>query len=403
MSLVLDDMVRPNGLAFSHDESILYVAPAPHPGVQHAAQRHGREANEPRLRRPEWIFMTNLDRRSFLTQVVASLGVAATVNVDPRAAAAQVAPTGANRIDVHHHFSPPAWIAEVSGRPLLNPANPRWTPEQSIEDMERGGGAASVISITNPGLYFGDRAVTRRLARACNEYGAELVQAHPTRFGLFAAMPLPDVDATLAEIEYAFDTLNVDGIGLMTSYDENTWLGNPAFRPVMEELNRRNAVVHVHPTAANCCRNLSYGVNPGSMEYGTDTTRAIVGVCFSGDAVMFPNIRFIWSHAGGSLPFLAGRINTRNATDRLPNGFLDAASRFYYDTAGAANRGALVSLLELVTTDQVMFGTDFPPGGTIQAMADALRTLNLFNESDLRAIERDNAVRLIPRLRDSTA
>jgi predicted TIM-barrel fold metal-dependent hydrolase len=349
--------------------------------------------------------MTDLDRRSFLTKVVASLGLAATANVDGLAASAQVAPAGTNRIDVHHHFSPPAWIAEVSGRPLLNPANPKWTPEQSIEDMARGDCAAAVISITNPGLYFGDREVTRRLARACNEYGAKLVQAHPTRFGLFAAMPLPDVDATLAEIEYAYDTLHVDGIGLMTSYDENIWLGNPAFRPVMEELNRRNAVVHVHPTAANCCRNLSYGVSPGSMEYGTDTTRAIVGVCFSGDAAVFPNIRFIWSHAGGSLPFLAGRINgaSSRAKDRLPNGFLHEASQFYYDTAGAANRGAMVSLLELVKTDHVMFGTDFPPGGTIQAMADALRSLKLFNESDLRAIERDNAVRLIPRLAKSMA
>ncbi len=345
--------------------------------------------------------MTDLDRRAFLTKAIASLGLAATLNVDRLAASSQVASARANRIDVHHHFSPAAWIAEVSGRPLLNPANPRWTPEQSIEDMDRAEGAAAVISITNPGLYFGDREVTRRLARACNEYGAQLVQAHPTRFGLFAAMPLPDVDAALAEIEYAYDTLNVDGIGLMTSYDENIWLGNPDFRPVMEELNRRNAVVHVHPTAANCCRNLSYGVSPGSMEYGTDTTRAIVGVCFSGDAAMFPNIRFIWSHAGGSLPFLAGRIEgaSRRAQDRLPNGFLHQASRFYYDTAGAANRGAMVSLLELVRTDHVMFGTDFPPGGTIQGMADALRSLELFNESDLRAIERGNAVPLIPRLK----
>jgi len=347
--------------------------------------------------------MTDLDRRSFLTKILASLGLAATVNVDGLAASAQASSAKSNRIDVHHHFSPPAWIAEVSGRPLLNPANPKWTPEQSIEDMDRGECAAAVISITNPGLYFGDRAVTRRLARACNEYGAKLVQDHPTRFGLFAAMPLPDVDATLAEIEYAYDTLKVDGIGLMTSYDENIWLGNPAFRPVMEELDRRNAVVHVHPTAANCCRNLSYGVSPGSMEYGTDTTRAIVGVCFSGDAAMFSNIRFIWSHAGGSLPFLAGRINraSRNAKDRLPNGFLHEASQFHYDTAGAANRGAMVSLLELVKLDHVMFGTDFPPGGTIQDMADALRSLRLFDESDLRAIERDNAARLIPRLKNS--
>jgi predicted TIM-barrel fold metal-dependent hydrolase len=347
--------------------------------------------------------MTDPDRRSFLTTALASIGLAATTSIDPPALFAQEAAARTNRIDLHHHFSPPAWIGEVSGRPLLNPANPRWLPEHSIEDMDRGDCAASVISITNPGLYFGDRDTTRRLARECNEYGANLVENYPTRFGLFAAMPLPDVDATLTEIEYAYDTLNVDGIGLMTSYDENIWLGNTAFRPVMEELNRRNAVVHVHPTAANCCRNLSYGVNPGSMEYGTDTTRAIVGVCFSGDAAMFPNIRFIWSHAGGTLPFLAGRIDraSRNVQDRLPNGFIQQAAQFYYDTAGATNRGALVSLLELVNSDHVVFGTDFPPGGTIQGTAEALRSLNLFDADDLRAIDRDNAVRLIPRLNDS--
>ena len=347
--------------------------------------------------------MTDLDRRSFLTSTLASFGLAASATLDPDALFAQGEAVRANRIDMHHHFSPPAWIAEVSGRPLLNPANPRWLPEHSIEDMDRGDCAAAVISITNPGLYFGDRQATQRLARECNEYGARLVQTYPTRFGLFAAMPLPDVDATLAEIEYAYDALRVDGVGLMTSYDENIWLGNSDFRPVMEELNRRNAIVHVHPTAANCCRNLAYGVGAGSIEYGTDTTRAIIGVCFSGDAAMFPNIRFIWSHAGGSLPFLAGRINraSRTAEDRLPNGFLHQAAQFYYDTAGAANRGALVSLLELVGSDQVVFGTDFPPGGTVQETADALRSLSLFDERDLRAIDRDNAVRLIPRLMNS--
>jgi predicted TIM-barrel fold metal-dependent hydrolase len=344
--------------------------------------------------------MTDLDRRSFLATAIASLGLAAATNATHPALAAQATPVSGRRIDVHHHFSPPAWIAEVSGRPLLNPANPKWTPEQSIEDMDRGGAAAAMISITNPGLYFGDPAVTRRLARDCNEYGAKLVQTYPTRFGLFAAMPLPDVDATLAEIEYAYDSLKVDGIGLMTSYDENMWLGDPAFRPVMAELDRRRAVVHVHPTAANCCRNLTYGVAPGSMEYATDTSRALVGVAFSGDAAMFPHIRFIWSHAGGSLPFLAGRIEgaAANATDRLPDGFIAQVRRFYYDTAGAVNRGALVSLLELVQSDHIVFGTDFPPGGTIKDTSDTLRSLNLFSDSDLRAIDRDNIVRLIPRL-----
>ena len=346
--------------------------------------------------------MTDLHRRHVVTGLVGSLGLAATSGIGRLAALAQ-APGAArpHRIDVHHHFAPPAWVVEVKGRPLLQPANTTWTPAKSIEDMDRGGVAAAMVSVTNPGLWFGDTAVTRRLARACNDYGAKLVQDHPKRFGLFASMPLPDVEGTLAEIAYAYDTLKADGVGLFTSYGD-TWLGNPAYRPVMEELNRRRAVVHVHPTAANCCRNLDYapGVAPGSMEYGTDTTRAIMGVAFSGDAARFPEIRFIWSHAGGTVPFLAGRIEGASgaAKDRLPNGFMAELRKFYYDLAGAANPGAIASLLTLVKTSQILFGTDFPPGGTSAEYAKTLTEIGLFSATDLRAIDRDNAVRLLPRL-----
>ena len=341
--------------------------------------------------------MTPLDRRQFLAGAVASLAVGAGAR---RLLAGGQAPAGLRPIDVHHHFAPPAWVTEVRGRPLLQPANTTWTPEKSIDDMDRGGVAGAVVSITNPGLWFGDAAVTRRLARACNEYGATLVRDHPTRFGLFAAMPLPDVDATLQEIAYAYDTLKADGVGLMTSYGD-MWLGNAAFRPVMEELNRRNAIVHVHPTAANCCKNLSYGVAPGSIEYGTDTTRAITGVAFSGDAARFPNIRFIWSHAGGTVPFLAGRIDgaSNNAKDRMPRGFAYEIKRFYYDLAGAANKGAVASLLQLVPPTQILYGTDFPPGGNSRDVLNTLAEIAMFSETDLRAVERDNAVKLFPRFR----
>ncbi len=339
--------------------------------------------------------MSTFDRRKFIGSALAT-ALAARL---PSAVQAQ-AIDNPRRIDVHHHFAPPAWVTDVRGRPLLNPANTTWRPEHSIEDMDQGGVAASVISITNPGLWFGDGAQTRRLARACNEYGAELVQAHPTRFGLFAAVPLPDVDASLEEIAYAYDTLGVDGIGLFTSYND-VWLGDSAFRPVMEELDRRRAVVTVHPTAADCCRNLPYApaAHPSRLEYGTDTTRAIMGIAFSGDAVRFPNIRFIWSHAGGTVPFLAGRIENAaaNARDELPDGFTSELRKFYYDTAGAANRGAMVSLLELVATTRIVFGTDFPPGDSSADVARALDETGLFNEADLRAINRENVVRLLPR------
>jgi len=346
--------------------------------------------------------MAEQDRRSFLLNTLASLGLAATVGWDPLKAFAQAgAPAGPRIIDVHHHFGPPQWVNEVRGRPLLLAPNTTWTPAKSIENMDKGGVASAVVSITNPGLWFGDRAVTNSLARACNEFGAKVVQDHPTRFGLFAAMPLPDADATLKEIDYAYSALKADGVGLFTNYGD-TWLGNPAYRPVMEELNRRRAVVFVHPTAADCCKGLNYApdVSPGTMEYGTDTTRAIMGLTFSGDAAKFPDIRFIWSHAGGTMPFLAGRIARADRTlkdreQRLPNGFIAEVKKFYYDVAGAANEGAIASLMKLVTSQQVLFGTDFPTGDSTD-IVQSLSQLG-FSESDLRAINRENAVRLLPR------
>lgn len=352
--------------------------------------------------------MSDCDRRNFLTQVIASLGLAGTALGSLATLAQEAGPAKPFRIDIHHHFAPPAWIKAVQGLGTsaapLQPANANWTPAKSIADMDQGSVAAALVSITNPGLWFGDKGATNRLARECNEYGAKLVQDYPGRFGLFAAMPLPDVDATLKEIEYAYDTLKAYGVGFFTSYGD-TWLGNPAYRPVMQELNRRKAIVHVHPTAANCCRNLDYapGISAPAMEYGTDTTRAILGVTFSGDAAQFPDIRFIWSHAGGTVPFLAGRINgsVRNLKDReqrLPNGFIYELKKFYYDVAGAANPGAMASLMKLVTSSQVLFGTDFPPAGTSLEVAKSLAEVG-FSEMDLRAINRDNALRLLPQLK----
>ena len=354
--------------------------------------------------------MAQLDRRNFLTSALASLGLGA-ITVGDRATlfARTDAPQTRYRIDVHHHFGPPTWVAAMREgghlrspqKPmgLLSPANTIWTPEKTIEDLDLGGGAAAMISITNPGLYIGNRAQATRLARECNDFAADVIQAHPTRFGLFAAMPLPDVDATLKEIEYAYDQIKADGIGFMTSYGD-TWLSDLAYRPVMEELNQRNAVVFVHPTAANCCRGLNYavGVGPGSMEYGTDTTRAITGIVVNGYAHSFPNIRWIWSHGGGSMPFLAERIGGSRRNEQMPNGFIDELKKFYYDLAGATNRGAVASLLELVKADHIMFGTDFPPGGTMLDYAQRLRGLNMFSEADLRLIERENALTLLPRM-----
>jgi predicted TIM-barrel fold metal-dependent hydrolase len=332
------------------------------------------------------------------SQRMAALGATASSQAAPGQASASGA---VGRIDVHHHIAPPRWLNEVIGRDLLQPATRNWSVEKSLDDMDKGGVESAAVSVTNPGLWFGDMEQSRRLARDSNEFMATLVRDRPARFGFFAAMPLPDVEGTLREIAYALDTLKADGIGLFTSY-RDTWLGNEAFIPVMEELDRRRALVFVHPTAAACCMNLIPDVAPGLIEYGTDTTRAILGILFSGAAVKFPNIRFIWSHAGGAAPFFAGRIEQslprlKDHATRMPNGAIHEMKKFFYDVAGAANPGALTSLMTMVAATQVLFGTDYPSGTSADIIA-GLAGIG-FSEADLVAINRGNALNLLPRFK----
>ncbi len=174
---------------------------------------------------------------------------------------------------------------------------PKWSPALSLEDMDKSGIATSILSIAQPGVWYGNNVEeSRKLARELNEYGAKMVKDHPGRFGLFACIAPPDVDGSLKEIEYAFDTLKADGIGLLTSYQDK-YLGDPSFAPVYAELNRRKAVVYVHPTTPDCCRGLVPGIPPGSIEYATNSTRTIAHLVFSGTATKFPDIRWIFSHS----------------------------------------------------------------------------------------------------------
>ena len=168
---------------------------------------------------------------------------------------------GAQRIDVHYHIAPPAWSDLLTQRHIMQPAWIGWSPQKAVEDMDRDGVKLSIVSITTPGVWYGNAEQARKLARQCNDFAAKMRQDHKGRFGIFAAIPLPDTDGSLREIAYALDELKADGIGLLTSYGDK-WLGDPAFDPVFAELNRRNALVYTHPTVADCCRNLSIGLAP---------------------------------------------------------------------------------------------------------------------------------------------
>jgi predicted TIM-barrel fold metal-dependent hydrolase len=228
------------------------------------------------------------------------------------------------------------------------------------------------------------------------------------RFGLFAVLPLPDIDASLKEIEYAFDTLNADGVGLLTSYG-NIWLGDDRLRPVFDELNRRNAVVYSHPTDASCCHALLPNTSPGTIEWQTDTARAIFNVINDSGgttsmATRYPNIRFVWSHAGGTLIGLMNRfVGSANLTPQAlartpaPNSRLHHLRRFYYDTAQSTNPLQMTALKGLVGAGRIVFGADYPYS-TIVNHVEELKTVG-FSAEELRGIDRDNAVRILPKYR----
>jgi 6-methylsalicylate decarboxylase len=346
---------------------------------------------------------TGASRRNFLAGGLAALGLGASAT--PARVFAQatppVAPPPKTVIDVHHHITPPAYAQELISRGINEPPLMRWSVQRSLDEMDKAGVATAITSITTPGVWFGDDGAARRLARKCNEYAATLAGDHPGRFGMFASLPLPDVAGSLEEIEYALDTLQADGVGLLTSFDDK-WLGDPAFDPVMGELNRRKAVVYTHPTVADCCRGILPVVHRAVVEFQTDTSRAIGSVVFTGTAARFPDIRFIWSHGGGTMPFLYERYIRMPqlypaVQANLPNGVDYELKKFYYDVAQVAHPAALASLVRVAPTSHILFGTDYP----YRTSADHVKGVTSFftDEAERRGVLRENALALMPRLK----
>ena len=336
-----------------------------------------------------------MQRREFLAGLAAA-GATALIPDILKGAQTRPSPIAPpHRIDVHYHGNSPGFIAAIKAHNTGQTALMNWTPAKALEDMDRDGVATSIMSTSEPSVYFGDAAAARALARECNDYAARLVADHPARFGMFATLPLPDVDGTLREIEYAFDTLKADGVCFMSSY-EGKYLGDPMFAPVMDELNRRKAVAYTHPF-----RGAMINILPDNRALGitlsTETTVTIQSILYTGTATRCPDIRFIWSHGGGTAPYITGRLGAAIGPDGKPNANLAAMQKFYYDTAQAFNEYTLPTFTKVVPMSHMLFGTDYPfaQAGTVaKGLADYH-----FMPADLRAIERDNALELFPRLK----
>jgi predicted TIM-barrel fold metal-dependent hydrolase len=334
------------------------------------------------------------NRATFL----AALGGASALAALPLPGIAQANP---RRIDVHRHVSPPFYQDAIKGlytKPFPPPLA-SWTPERCLADMDSAGIELGMLSMpARPGMSFGDAAAARKLCRDTNEYLANLRREHPGRFGMFAALPLPDVAGSIAELTYALDVLKADGVGAWTSYGQ-TYLGDPSFAPMWAELDRRKAVVFTHPTDAACCVNPVPQMTETVVEFAADTTRAIGSIVFSGTSVRFPNIRFVFSHGGGSMPFVIDRFLSDARDPKraalLPHGVEYELRRFYYDTAFASSAAAMAALMKIVPASQVVIGTDFPyrPG------SETMKELDVCGIAprDLAAIGRQSALGLLGR------
>jgi 6-methylsalicylate decarboxylase len=268
-----------------------------------------------------------------------------------------------DRIDVHHHLVPSFWAEALPshGGDPSGWRSPVWSPDSSLAFMDAQRIATAVLSLTAPGVTGWQGAARRDMARRVNEFAAGLVAQRPDRFGAFATLPLPDIDAALRELEYAFDTLGADGVILLSSYADH-YLGDPAFGPIWAELERRQAVVFVHP--AKPAIPVIEGIPGPIVDYPFDTTRTAVQLVLNGVVARSPRVKIILSHAGGFLPYAAHRFaelasavrtNVPAAAD-----LLESFRSFYFDTALSSSPASLLALQGFARQGHILYGSDFP-------------------------------------------
>ena len=310
------------------------------------------------------------------------------------------------KIDMHAHYLPTGYADEMRKAGHLHPDGmpdyPKWNPELALDTYEKLGIETGMLSISSPGVQCGSDAATRRLARKVNEAGADAVMKHPRRFGLFGALPMPDVDGSLEELTYAMDTLHADGIGLKTNV-QGIYLGDAKFEPIFQELNRRKALVFIHPTSPACWQQCAMGYPRPMLEFPFDTARAVSNLIFTGTLERYPDIPIIVPHNGGTVPILAGRITAVGHRLRLGGGGTKDAitylRRLYYDTAIQSNH-TLSSLVQLVDASHIVYGSDWPwyPETGVAETDKELEASSFLSDEDRTAIHRTNALGLLPRL-----
>ena len=313
------------------------------------------------------------------------------------------------RIDVHTHFLPDyyhdALVAAGITQPDGMPQIPAWSEAAALAAMDRLEVATAMLSISSPGVHFGDDRAARELSRRLNETAAQLVRARPDRFGFFAVTPLPDVEDAVAEACHALDALGADGVVLETNH-HGVYLGDDRLAPLYTELNRRKAVIFVHPTSPSCpCgASLALGYPHPMLEFIFETTRSVVQMILSGTTARYPDLRIIVPHAGAMLPVIASRVELMvPLLPKREEPYPDVRAelrKLHYDLAGAPLPELLGVLLQVADQQRLHYGSDWP-FTTLEAcekLARQLDATSLLDAETLRAAMSENARRLFPRL-----
>jgi predicted TIM-barrel fold metal-dependent hydrolase len=354
-------------------------------------------------------------RRAVLQALTCASVIAA---ASPAAAAASPdagpkcdAACGHARTDVHCHYLPAPYKAAIEEAGLKRVDGgvpiPNWSVDDHLAMMKSRGITTSILSVSSPGLQFLDAPGKIRVARLVNETGAQLSKDHPGAFGFFAILPVPDVPACLAEMAYAFDQLQADGV-VMETNSHGVYLGDPTFAPIFEELNRRRAVLYLHPTSPQCLDQIGMGFPAPMIEFPFDTARTAVSLIFNATLKRCPDIKVILSHGGGALPGTLSRIALIAEAPFLsprPRGgsaeVIEQVRKLYFDLALSATPLTFEALMRITDASHILYGSDYP-----FATPAALTTNNASYEAILagispehrRMIEYKNAAELFPRL-----
>lgn len=315
-------------------------------------------------------------------------------------------------VDFHHHARPAAYFealiasgrTTVGGRALPAP----WTVDGALSSMDRSEIATALLSAPDADLLFRDRAIALEVSRLLNDLYADTMAAHPCRFGAFASLPMPHVDDALREMDYALDELRLDGVMLSTSYD-GRYLGDPGMDVLLSELDRRAALVFVHPVTPLGIDRLILDFPAPLLEYAFDTTRCIANLIRRDVPARFPKLKMIFSHAGGALPWLVPRMalmplmlnpGHRMQVEADQARMVDGLRAFHFDVAMSGSQAVIALLKEIVGTDRMVFGSDYPlvPDAYVESTADAVRGSTVLEEAERMAIARGNGISLLPRL-----